>query len=149
MYFRITDHPGDDRPPIITIEVPVTNPTSANPSDAIADVMRRNVLEVFNTTDDSARRELIEALYDPDADFYDAEGSVSGHDAIDAKIRTLQLDAPGLTFTVSVEPAVIDDLGRISWALGPAGAPAVVSGMDVAHVRAGRFTALYTFVDPR
>ena len=111
--------------------------------------MRRNVLEVFNTTDDAARRELVEALYAPDADFYDAEGSVSGHDAIDAKIRTLQLDAPGLTFTVSVEPAVIDDLGRISWALAPEGGPAVVTGMDVGHVRAGKFTSLYTFLDPR
>ncbi|WP_253660107.1 nuclear transport factor 2 family protein [Williamsia maris] len=123
--------------------------TSTNSSDAIADAMRRNVLEVFNTTDDVARRELIEALYDPNAHFYDAEGSVSGYDAIDAKIRTLQLDAPGLTFTIGVEPAVIDDLGRVSWALGPAGGPAVVTGMDVAHVRAGRFTALYTFLDPR
>ena len=86
----------------------MSTPASTNSSDEIADAMRRNVLEVFNTTDDAARRELVEALYAPDADFYDAEGSVSGHDAIDAKIRTLQLDAPGLTFTVSVEPAVID-----------------------------------------
>ncbi len=127
----------------------MSKPTSTDSPDVIADAMRRNVLEVFNTTDDVARRELVEALYAPDADFYDAEGSVSGHDAIDAKIRTLQLDAPGLTFTVAVEPAVIDDLGRVSWALGPDGGPAVVSGMDVGHVRAGRFTALYTFLDPR
>ncbi|MGU3292738.1 nuclear transport factor 2 family protein [Williamsia sp. M5A3_1d] len=115
----------------------------------IADVMRRNVLEVFNTTDDSARRRLIEQLYQPDAGFHDAEGSVTGHDAIDAKVRSLQQDAPGLSFSVTVEPAVVEDLGRISWALAPEGASPVVSGMDVGLVRDGRLTALYTFVDPR
>ncbi|WP_299574784.1 nuclear transport factor 2 family protein [uncultured Williamsia sp.] len=121
----------------------------ASQPGAIAEVMRRNVAEVFSITDDVARRRLVEELYHPDAGFHDEEGTVSGHDAIDAKIRSLQQDAPGLTFSVTVEPSVVADLGRISWALGPADGPAVVSGMDVGHVRDGRITELYTFLDPR
>ncbi|GAA2054429.1 nuclear transport factor 2 family protein [Williamsia deligens] len=124
--------------------------TAEPPSTAlIAEIMRRNVDEVFAETDDALRRGLVEELYHPDADFYDDEGSVAGHDAIDAKISSLQHDAPGLTFTVTVEPSVVADVGRISWSLGPADGPTVVSGMDVAHVRDGRITALYTFLDPR
>ena len=121
----------------------------ASTSSTIGEVMRRNVAEVFATTDDGVRRGLVEELYHPDAGFHDEEGTVSGHDAIDAKIRSLQQDAPGLVFTVTVEPSVVRDLGRISWALGPVDGPAVVTGMDVAHVRDGRIAELYTFLDPR
>lgn len=133
--------------PVDEGEVPMSD--DASTAAAITEVMRRNVVEVFPTTDDAARRGLVEEIYQPDAGFHDAEGSVSGHDAIDAKILSLQQDAPGLVFTVTVEPDVVRDLGRIAWALGPADGPAVVSGTDVAHVRDGRITELYTFLDPR
>lgn len=136
-----------DGRPVDEGEVPMSEDASV--AAAIAEVMRRNVVEVFTTTDDDARRGLVEEIYQPDAGFHDAEGSVSGHDAIDAKIRSLQLDAPGVVFTVTAEPDVVRDLGRVSWALGPADGPAVVSGMDVARVRDGRIAELYTFLDPR
>ena len=119
------------------------------PAAEVAEVMRRNVVEVFATTDDAVRRGLVEELYHPEAGFHDEEGSVSGHDAIEGKIRGLQQDAPGLVFAVTEEPSVVRDLGRVSWSLGPVDGPAVVSGMDVGHVRGGRITELYTFLDPR
>ncbi|GAA1900518.1 nuclear transport factor 2 family protein [Williamsia serinedens] len=121
----------------------------ATPAAMIADVMQRNVVEVFTTTDDAVRRGLVEELYHPDAAFHDEDGTVTGHDAIDAKIRSLQQDTPGLVFTVTVPPSSVRDLGRISWALGPADGPTVVSGMDIGHVRDGRIAELYTFLDPR
>jgi hypothetical protein len=47
-----------------------------------------------------------------------------------------------------VGPAeVIHDLGRLRWQMGPEGAPAVVSGMDVA-VFAHGIQTLYTFIEP-
>lgn len=121
----------------------------AFPAAVIEDVMRRNVVEVFTTTDDTARRRLVEELYDRDAKFHDEDGTVTGHDAIDAKIRSLQQGAPGLVFTVTVPPSSVRDLGRVSWSLGPADGPPVVSGMDIGHVRDGRIVELYTFLDPR
>ena len=35
-----------------------------------AELVRRNVVEVFNSADADRRRELIEAMYHPDAVFY-------------------------------------------------------------------------------
>jgi hypothetical protein len=45
-------------------------------------------------------------------------------------------------------PAQVNhDLGRLRWHLGPAGAPSVVTGTDIAVFEHGRIRALYTFLD--
>ncbi|MFI8566699.1 nuclear transport factor 2 family protein [Rhodococcus sp. NPDC078407] len=112
-----------------------------------AELVRRNVVEVFNATDADRRRELIEAMYHPDAVFYDAENTATGREAVINAIAALLADSAGLTFSVSVEPAVLGDVARISWALSPPDAPAVVTGQDFAVVKDGTIAELYTFVD--
>lgn len=114
-----------------------------------AELARRNVVEVFNSDDDARRRELVEQLYHPDAVFYEAEGSATGRDAIIDAIRNLHENTAGLTFAVAVEPTVIADLARISWALSPSEGPAAVTGMDVVVFEGDRISKLYTFLDPR
>ncbi|WP_072805634.1 nuclear transport factor 2 family protein [Rhodococcoides yunnanense] len=113
------------------------------------ELVRRNVLEVFNADDDDRRRELVESLYHPDATFYEADSTATGVDAIVDTIRELHENTAGLTFSVAVEPSVIDDLARVSWTLSPPGGPAVVTGMDVVIVRDGKIARLYTFLDPK
>ena len=112
-----------------------------------AELARRNVVEVFNTNDDAKRRELIESIYHPDAVFYDAENTASGREAVVDAIAALLADSAGLTFSVTVEPAVLGDVARISWALSPPDAPAVVTGQDFAVIRDGLIAELYTFID--
>ncbi|AYJ50963.1 nuclear transport factor 2 family protein [Rhodococcus sp. P1Y] len=114
-----------------------------------ADAVRRNVLEVFNADDDGSRRELIESLYHPDAVFYEAESTATGRDAIVDAVRALHENTAGLTFSVAIEPTVIADLARISWALSPPDGPAVVTGMDVVVFDGDKISKLYTFLDPQ
>ena len=45
-------------------------------------------------------------------------------------------------------PAQVNhDLGRLQWQFGPAGAPPVVAGTDIAIFEHGRIQFLYTFLD--
>ncbi|MGU3435657.1 nuclear transport factor 2 family protein [Actinomycetes bacterium M1A6_2h] len=114
--------------------------------DSIANVLRRNVLEVFETSDDAERRSLIEALYEPDATWYEPESTATGHDAIFAAVTALRNNTAGMSFSVTEDPSVVADLGRASWALSPPNAPAAVTGMDLAHVRNGKIVSVYTFL---
>ncbi|OZE79768.1 hypothetical protein CH305_14735 [Rhodococcus sp. 15-649-2-2] len=113
------------------------------------ELVRRNVVEVFNATDAVRRRELIEAMYHPDAVFYDAENTATGREAVIDAITALLADSAGLSFSVTVEPAALGDVARISWALSPPDAPAVVTGQDFAVVKDGTIAELYTFVDQK
>lgn len=62
-------------------------------------------------------------------------------------ITALLTDAAGPSFSVTVEPAVLGDVARTSWALSPPDAPAVVTGQDFAVIEDGTIAELYTFVD--
>lgn len=53
-------------------------PDETSPAAVIEAVMRRNVVEVFATTDDATRRGLVDELYHPDAEFHDEDGTVTG-----------------------------------------------------------------------
>lgn len=112
-----------------------------------AELARRNVVEVFNTNDDAKRRELIESMYHQDAVFYDAENTATGRESVIEAIRALIGPSEGLTFAVTAEPTALGDVARISWALSPPDAPAVVSGQDFVVVKDNLITELYTFID--
>jgi hypothetical protein len=89
---------------------------------ALADLMERNLLEVFGQVD-------------------------SAREALNAKVGSILKGAPGFVFRAAGPAQVNHDLGRLRWQLGPAGAPPVVTGTDVAVFEHGRIRALYTFLD--
>ncbi|WP_143544751.1 hypothetical protein [Rhodococcus sp. 06-221-2] len=62
-------------------------------------------------------------------------------------IRALVEPSERLTFAVTTEPTALGDVARISWALSPPDAPAVVSGQDFVVVKDNLITELYTFID--
>ena len=110
--------------------------------------MERNVSEVFGERDPGRRGRAIAELYAEDCAYHDTEGESVGQAAVSERVgRILDESPPGFAFSV-VDPAeVIHDLGRLRWQLGPAGAPPVVSGMDVALFANGKIRTLYTFVE--
>ena len=61
--------------------------------------------------------------------------------------RILDESPPGFAFSQVGPAEVIHDLGRLRWQSGPAGAPPVLSGMDVAVFANGKIRALYTFIE--
>ena len=118
-------------------------------SDALAEMMLRNLREVFSERDPARRKAAIAAIYAEDAVLYEAEGQVEGREAIDAHVGGLLNRFPAaFAFTPRGAPARNHDIGRLCWQLGPAGAAAVRTGMDVARFEGGRIRALYVFLDP-
>jgi hypothetical protein len=111
-------------------------------------VMERNVSEVFGERDPGRRGRAIAELYAEDCALYDAEGASIGHKAVSDRVgRILDESPPGFAFTLVGPAEVIHDLGRLRWQTGPAGAPPVLRGMDVAVFANGKIRTLYTFIE--
>jgi hypothetical protein len=116
-------------------------------SKALANLMERNLLEVFGQADSAQREAAIAELYTADCTFFEAEERVTGREALNAKVGDILKDAPGFVFR-AVGPAQVNhDLGRLQWHFGPEGAAPVVTGTDIAAFEHGRIRALYTFLD--
>jgi hypothetical protein len=109
--------------------------------------MERNLLEIFGQSDSARRAVAIAEIYTVDSTFFEAGERIVGHDALNAKIERILQEAPGFVFRATGPAEVNHDLGRLQWHLGPAGAPPVVTGMDIAIFEHGRIRALYTFLD--
>jgi hypothetical protein len=117
-------------------------------SDKDADLMLRNLQEVFNERDAARRIGAVKSIYAKEAEFFEGEGRTKGHDAISARVSALQASfPPDFTFSPTSAPARNHDLGRLTWRVGPSAARPVASGMDVAVFEGGRIRALYTFLD--
>ena len=116
-------------------------------SDTLGPLMERNLLEVFGQMDSARRAVAIAEIYTANCTFFEAEERIVGRDALNAKIERILGEAPGFVFRATGPAEVNHDLGRMQWHLGPAGAPPVVTGMDVAIFEHGRIRALYTFLD--
>lgn len=109
-------------------------------------LMRATLFAVFGERDAERRRAAIERTYHPDVVFSDAEGTLTGYDALEAKIQGIQAGAEGLAFAPDGAAHVVDDLGHQPWTLAPEGGPPVARGADIALVRDGRIARLYTLL---
>ncbi len=114
----------------------------------VAELMRANLLDVFNERDDERRAKAIAATYAADVEFADPEGVVTGHEALNAKAKGLLEQSPGFVFAPAGPVLVNHDLGHLAWEFGPEGAPPVVRGIDVALVADGVIKKLYTMLLP-
>jgi SnoaL-like domain len=117
-------------------------------SDQLAGLMLRNLQEVFNERDPARRIGAVKSIYAKEAEFFEGDERIKGHDAISAKVSALQASfPPDFTFSPTGAPASNHDLGRLTWRVGPAGGSPAATGMDVAIFERGRIRTLYTFVD--
>ena len=116
-------------------------------SDTLGSLMERNLLEVFGQRDSARRTAAIADLYTADCTFFEAEEQVNGREALNAKVGSILKDATGFVFRAVGLAQVNHDLGRLRWQFGPAGAPPVVTGTDIAVFEHERIRSLYTFLD--
>lgn len=112
-------------------------------------LMQANLKGVFSERDAALRNAAIAALYADDATLYEPDSVARGHAAIGAAVTAL-LDRLPPTFSFSaIAPASgHHGVGRLRWQSGPAGGPAAVTGMDIAHIIDGCIHALYVFLEP-
>lgn len=111
----------------------------------LADLVHRNLADVFDQRSELLRVLAMTELYAADATFTDHDGVVTGIDAINAKINDLHARTPGFTFTPT-EFHEVQELGSLSWSYGPEGAAPAVTGTDIVIVANGRIAKLYTYL---
>lgn len=112
-------------------------------------VIVNNYLAVWNETDASVRRQKIDELWAKDGVYVDPLMSVSGPDAFDQAIGSIQGQFKGLKF---VRGNVFDDhhnIARFTWNLAPSeDAEPIAIGFDVVIVgEDGRIQSVYGFID--
>jgi hypothetical protein len=105
-------------------------------------------IAMWNETDASARRVLIDEVWSEGGQYIDPLAEVVGRDQIDAVIAAAQAQFAGLTFRLAGPVDAHHDQARFSWQLGPDGADALVVGFDVAQRDSdGRLALVLGFLD--
>lgn len=113
----------------------------------VADLMRRNLLDVFNEPDAERRSAAIGRIYAPDVVWHeDGVRVIEGRDALAERAAELRTHTPDWEFQPDGPVSVNDDLGHLGFRFGPAGQPPAVTGMDIARCRDGVIVELYTLV---
>ena len=115
-------------------------------SDPVVDLMHANLLEVFAERNPERRWAAIERTYTEDVAFLDPDEVVQGRAALSAKAQRILDGAPGFVFAPAGPVYANHDLAYLAWNFGPDGAAPVVTGTDVALVRDGRISRVYTFL---
>ena len=85
----------------------------------IEELMTAQLLEVFAEHDPERRRAAIARTYTPGVQFFDPDDSLTGHDALHAKVQQILDGAPGLVFAADGPVRVNHDLGYLAWTLAP------------------------------
>lgn len=113
-----------------------------------AELMEQNLHQVMNERDGAKRRAALENIYTADAAFFEVDEVATGYDAVNAVIASILEKMPADFVFHKTHPVMENNnVGRLSWGVGPANGPDVVTGTDIALFRDGRIQALYVFLD--
>ena len=133
-------------------EPPHTSPRMSSLPNAApeeAGLLHANLERVFGERDSARRLTAIQALYAEDATLFEPHAVATGHAAINHAVEALLSSLPPTFAFAAIGPAVAHHgVGRLRWASGPAGGPAVATGTDVARFAEGRIQTLHVFLDP-
>lgn len=110
-----------------------------------ADLMCRNLLEVFNEPDAARRSAVIAATYAEDVVWHEPNRVIRGRADLEHRAGELRAENPDWVFDPVGPASGLDDIGHLGFQYGPAGQPAV-TGMDIARTRDGVIVELYTIV---
>jgi len=116
-------------------------------TSTVSQLMQQSLEKVFGERNDARRAASAEQTYAADVSFTDPEGVVVGRGALEDKVRALLAGAPGFVFRAAGPVREAGDLGVLQWHFGPENQAPVVSGTDIALIRNGRISALYTLLE--
>jgi hypothetical protein len=116
-------------------------------AQTIDTLLRENIHGVFGEPDAEKRRNNIARLWAEDGVFIDPDSRYERHSGIALAVEVVVKKFPKFIFTERGIQAN-DGVGKLDWGFGPAGAEAVVTGIDVLVMKGDKIGAVYTFVDP-
>jgi len=115
--------------------------------NSIADLMYRNLLDVFNERDPVRRALAVSELYAENVVWHEPDRQFLGREALSSRAAQLQAETAGWVFQPVGHVSVNHDIGHLAFRFGPTDQPAAVTGMDIARCEAGVIVELYTFVN--
>jgi len=118
-------------------------------TERTAELLDRNLQEVFGEGDAARRRAAVEEFYTHDCVVHVQDGVFVGHDAVDKFAGELRATHPHFVYTPHGEPQALHDGGILAWGSGPKGEPPEYTGLDVVIVRENKIAALYVFLNPK
>jgi hypothetical protein len=104
-------------------------------------------IAIWNETDDKRRRDLIARTWTEDSTYLDPMVRGEGRGGIDAMIRGVQAQFPGLLFHRTSDVDAHNGRVRFAWELGPEGGPALAGGVDFGVIVGDRLQAVTGFLD--
>src|SRR5713101_7089135 len=116
--------------------------TPATEEAVVAEVILRNLTEVFDERDRDRRRAAIAELWASDGLFVDPMGRFTGHEALDGAIQALHEQTVSYRFAAVGAPVTHARGGLLRWTYGPEGDESRVTGQDAAVVADGRIVAI-------
>ncbi|MFI7664802.1 nuclear transport factor 2 family protein [Nocardia sp. NPDC049526] len=111
-----------------------------------ADLMRINLLEVFNEPDPDRRAAVITANYSEDVVWHELDRIIHGRKELELRAAEVRAENPDWVFRPAGTASELDDIGHLGFQYGAPGQPPVISGMDIARTENGVITELYTIV---
>jgi hypothetical protein len=116
-------------------------------SNTLAQLMEKNLQEVWSERDSARRKTAIKNIYAKDCTLFEENEVISGYDAINAKIDSTLEGMPTDFVFRMVNPARVNhNVGRLTWVIGPADGAPVATGMDIALFENGRISSLHVFL---
>ena len=117
-------------------------------SNAISDLLIRNLRDVFGEYDPARRRAAIDEIWAEDGVFYDPNsGAHRGRDEIDRVAGAIKATHPDFRYQPIAEPEELGNGGRLRWVAGRPGEAPAYAGTDFIIARDGRIAAVYLFFD--
>jgi hypothetical protein len=105
-------------------------------------------LDMWNETDPTARRALVEQVCAPDVRYVDPLAAVTGYEEVSGLIGAAQQQFAGLSFTPGGAVDAHHRQARFTWHLGRPGDEPVVVGFDVVEFAPdGRIATVLGFLD--
>ena len=117
-------------------------------AQTVETLLRENIHGVFGEPDTEKRHKAIARLWAEDGVFIDHDARYEGHSGIALAADGLAKKFPNFVFTERGEIMAFHGIGKLDWGYGPAGAEAVITGIDVLVIKGDKIGALYTFLDP-
>ena len=111
-----------------------------------AELMRVNLLEVFNEPDAVRRAAVIAESYAEDVVWHEPDRINRGRKNLERRADEFLAENPDWVFRPAGPASELDDLGHLGFQYGPADQPPLVSGMDIARTKEGFIIELYTIV---
>jgi hypothetical protein len=111
-----------------------------------ADLMRRNLLDVFNEPNPARRAAVIAETYTEDVVWHEPDRIVRGRKDLERRAEELRAEYPDWVFRPLGPVSELDDIGHLGFEYGPADQPPVIIGMDIARTRDGVIIELYTVI---